>query len=158
MLRRACLLLTLAISATLALRAAEAIEGHWRITSSGVEFSITRSGADIYDIHLLDSPDMSLMPGTLIGTLERTPLPGRFVARMTVDPSSPDKRRRQLLFKLTPEGSISFEPINSGRRISLWRWIPYLFRVTVVENRQPPADIHGAVRTDVPDLTRHRVL
>ncbi|MDE6269609.1 MAG: hypothetical protein K2M12_01975, partial [Muribaculaceae bacterium] len=113
---------------------------------------------DSYEIRLEDSPDMSLVPGTLIGTMQRTPSPGRFVARMVQNPSAPHGRKRNLLFKLTPEGNISFEVINTGRRISLWRWIPYLFRVTVIENRQAPADTQGAVRTDRPDLSRHRIL
>lgn len=157
-LRLALLLTALATLATASAR--EAVEGEWRIAGSGVEFAVTASPteADVCDITLLDATDMSLLPGTRIGTLRRTPVAGRYVARMVVDPSRPLGRKRDMLVQLTDQGTLTFRPYSKGRRISLWRWIPYLFRVTVVESGREPDDINGAVRRGYDDLSRHRAL
>ena len=75
----------------------------------------------------------------------------RYVVVPTFQPPSP-------IVTLKSEGSLSFQPYRSGMSISLWRLLPYLFRVTVVQPGQQPAETEGAVRADRPDLTRHRVL
>lgn len=111
-----------------------------------------------YLISVIDAEDMSLPAGTHVGSLRRTPTPGRYIASLLSNPSRIKSKKRNLVVTLRPEGSLSFEPYRSGKRISLWRWIPYLFRVTVVQEGHQPADIEGAVRPGTADLTRHRIL
>lgn len=153
--------LLLSVAAAVSGYGRDAAEGDWRMTGSGVEFAVTQSAteADVLDLTLLHAEDMSLLPGTHIGTMRRTPESGRYVARIAVNPSGAKGRRmRNVLVKFTDEGSLIFEPYRSGKRISLWRWIPYLFRVTVIEDGREPAGINGAVRLGADDLGRHRVL
>lgn len=154
------LLLSLIAFAAAGLHARDAVEGDWRMTASGTEFRISRppTGGDSFEIILIDSPDMSLLPGTLIGTARITPTPGRYVARMLLNPAHPHARKRDVLLKITPEGNLEFEPFRSGKRISLWRWLPYLFRVTVLESGHEPAGINGAVRMGPDNRSGHRVL
>jgi len=138
----------------------DAITGCWRMTCGNAEFTITASAttAGAFDITLTDTDDMSLMPGTVIGEAHTTATPGRYVATMAVNPNRPKGKKRNLVITIRPNGSLSFEPYRTGRSISLWRWLPYMFRVTVTRPGRQPLDIEGAVRTDRPDLTRHRVL
>lgn len=134
--------------------------GTWRILSSGAEFSVTHSPtqADVYLLAMEHSPDMSVLPGTPIGEMRRTATPGRFVATMCATPGKLFAKKRNLVISLNANGSMRFEPYSKGKRITLWRWIPYFFRVTVRDPLKPPSDIEGAVRVGAQDLTRHRVL
>ena len=141
-------------------QSSDAIVGKWHVTGSNAEFEVSPSPttAGQFRITLLNADDMSIIPGTVIGSAHTTPTPGRYVASMAASPSRPKGKQRKLVITIKANGSLGFEPFSTGRRISLWRWIPYLFRVTVSEPHKPPADIEGAVRIDRPDLTRHRVL
>ena len=138
----------------------DAIAGRWRMTGGGAEFSISPSAtsAGVFTITLTDTDDMSLLPGTIIGEARTTATPGRYVATMAANPNRPKGKKRNLVITVKPNGSLSFEPYRTGRSISLWRWLPYMFRVTVTRPGHQPSDIEGAVRIDRPDQTRHRVL
>ncbi|MDE6454050.1 MAG: hypothetical protein K2L27_07605 [Muribaculaceae bacterium] len=154
------LLLWLACMLPATAAAPHPLEGAWRIISTGAEIEIRRSATDPdgFDITLLSSHDMSMPEGMHIGTATRTATPGRYVAAMRTQPSSPLHRTRRMVLTLRPDGALSFEPYTKGRTINLWRWIPYLFRVTVEKGYKAPSDIEGALRTDHRDLTRHRTL
>lgn len=159
-LRALCLCLFALCTLAGSAQGESAITGRWRLTASGAEISITPAtgSAGRYDITLLNAEDMSLPTGIVIGEVQTTPTPGRFAARIAANPNRPKGKRRSMVITLKPNGSLSFEPYRSGTRVSLWRWIPYLFRVTVLQPGRQPSDIEGAVRADKPDLTRHRVL
>lgn len=150
------LLLTIALCTG----AANGVEGSWRMTSGSAEFKIVPSGSTpgSYDIVLLYSHDMSAPTGAIIGEMRTTATPGRYVASFASNPARPGSKRRNLVATLNYNGSLSFEPFRKGKRVSLWRWIPYLFRVTVIQESKQPADIEGAVRLGNDDLTRHRIL
>ena len=134
--------------------------GRWRLLSGGAELNISPSPGiqGEYLISVIDAEDMSLPAGTHVGSLRRTATPGRYIASLLSNPSRIKSKKRNLVVTLRPEGSLSFEPYRSGKRISLWRWIPYLFRVTVVQEGHQPADIEGAVRPGTAGPTRHRIL
>lgn len=143
-----------------AARPSDPIVGQWRFTSGGAEIEIAEDSIrdGHYTLRYLDGPDMSIAPGRTIGRLHATPVPGRYIGRMALDPSRTRSKHRDVVVKLTDRGSLTFEPYRAGMRISFWRWIPYLFRVTVIEPGQHPSETEGAVRLDRPDFVRHRVL
>ena len=159
-LRQAISLLLALAPLFLSAQVQDAVSGRWRLTSGGAEIEIaqTPAKAGSYVIRYVDGPDMSIPPGKEIGEMHSTPTPGRFLAHMRSNPARAHSKRRSLIVTLKSEGSLSFQPYRSGMSISLWRLLPYLFRVTVVQPGQQPAETEGAVRADRPDLTRHRVL
>ena len=159
-LRQAISLLLALAPLFLSAQVQDAVSGRWRLTSGGAEIEIaqTPAKAGSYVIRYVDGPDMSIPPGKEIGEMHSTPTPGRFLAHMRSNPARAHSKRRSLIVTLKSEGSLSFQPYRSGMSISLWRLLPYLFRVTVVQPGQQPAETEGAVRADRPDPTRHRVL
>lgn len=144
----------------LAAQPSDPVVGRWRFTSGGAEIEIATDSlnASGYILRYLDGPDMSIAPGRIIGRLHATPVPGRYIGRMVLDPARKRSKHRDVVVELSERGSLTFESYRAGMRVSFWRWIPYLFRVTVVEPGQHPADTEGAVRVDRPDFVRHRVL
>lgn len=136
------------------------LSGRWRLTSGNAEIEIAAdpSRPDSYHIRYIDGPDMSVPAGRIIGDLNATPVAGRYIGRMAVHPARPRLKHRDIVVELTDQGSLTFRPYRAGKRISFWRWIPYLFRVTVLEPEQHPSDTEGAVPAGRPDFVRHRVL
>ncbi|MDE6285847.1 MAG: hypothetical protein K2L99_02505 [Muribaculaceae bacterium] len=154
--------LSLFIIASLATRATDyGIVGLWRVTGpQDCEFEIRPSSsvAGSYDMLAVNCADMSVMPGTLIGTLHTTPTPGRFLARISSHPERAGARKVDVVVNLGNEGNLTFRAFRKGKRISLWRLLPYMFRITVEREDARPEGVDGAVRVGQGDLTRFRVL
>lgn len=157
MLRAAVLACILSIY--VAAYAADPMLGRWSILSTGTEIEIIPGdgGAGYYDVKLHDCADYRLPIGITIGNIRPSATPGRFVASIAEKPGAHRKRMRDLVVSLRPDGTLSFEPYHKGRRISLWRWIPYMFRVTVLMPGEQPSDTEGAVRLDN-NINRYREL
>lgn len=146
--------------AAVAASAADPLCGRWRMTSGGAEIEIAPhpTDADTYSVTLYHSEDYTIPAATPIGQIRRTATPGRYVATLCDNPTAPFPKKRSLVVSVRTDGTLGFEPYSKGRRISLWRWIPYLFRVTVIERGHQPSDTEGAVPVDRTDLSRHRTL
>lgn len=129
------------------------IEGVWQFLPDNARIAIIRqpgiqtpSGPTIFNIYLYSTVSARLKPGTLIGTLYATPETDTFKADIAVNPLSKSaSRQKQFLLKLKDPTHLTYTKINSGLSISLWRLIPYLFRVTVTNNKSR-LDLDGCIK------------
>ncbi len=129
------------------------VEGVWRMTDDGAVFAITATPGmtGTFDITLVDSPDFSLTPGLCMGRAKATARPGVYDATIVSDPTRPDpakifKGSRDCTITITEEARLELRPYSRSKKISLRRWLPYLFRVSVVENATRPDNLDGALR------------
>ncbi len=130
------------------------IEGLWQFTGDGAVIAVERSQADIepdalpysYNIIMVEPVDDKVVAGALIGRLKATALASSFDCTLFTDPDNPRSRTRRFTVKMTDEGHLSFVKVKSGTTVSLWRLIPYLFRVTVVKRAGRDPNLDGAIR------------
>ncbi len=130
--------------------ATDVLTGDWRVNGGGATLRIGAPAADggSMTVTWLDGPDWSIEPGTLVGTATPGSEPGVYDLRLAVDPDSGGRRSRTAAFAVhMPDGdTLDFRPYNHRTTVSLWRWVPYLFRVTVVKGREHPEGLDGARR------------
>lgn len=129
----------------------EPIEGFWRMTGQGAMIAITAHiGRDgVYDIHLLDSPDLTVTPFTLIGQARAGLKAGSYDLTLTDHPGRLRPGRHDFIATFDDNNDTDRLRLNAyrrGHRVSLWRWIPYFFRVTVVDKTNRPDDHDGLQR------------
>jgi len=137
------------------------LEGVWLMSADGAMIAIeSESGnAGSYKVTLVDSPDFTVRPGTPLGTLTATARPGVYDLTLTTVPGLrkdyKDRlgRRHNYILETKENGRFTLSAYHRGRRISLRRWLPYLFRVSVVENATRPEGIDGAVRIYPPSAS-----
>ena len=98
-------------------QSSDAIVGKWHVTGSNAEFEVSPSPttAGQFRITLLNADDMSIMPGTVIGSAHTTPTPGRYVASMAASPSRPKGKQRKLVITIKANGSLGFDPFRTRR-------------------------------------------
>lgn len=121
--------------------------GIWRMGGDGAEIAILpRAGrSSHFDIVVIDSPDMSVMPGTHIGSITATGKLGTYDAQFEARKGLLNRTLRYIL-TLDKDDRMQFESYKKGKKVALWRWIPYLFRVTVSDYNTRPSGVDGAVR------------
>ena len=56
------------------------------------------------------------------------------------------KKRQRYIFTLDRDGYLSFKSYKQGKKISLGRLLPYLFRVSVSDIDTRPSTVDGAVK------------
>lgn len=131
------------------------IEGLWKFTSDGATVAIERASGyvapdalpDSYNIVMVEPVDNSVARGTLIGRITPTALESSFDCTLFLNPSVFGERKsHRFTIQMNDEGHISFMKVKSGTSVSLWRWIPYLFRVTVVRRDERNPRLDGAIR------------
>lgn len=130
--------------------AADPLEGDWQVNGGGacLRFATPDIDGDPLRVIWLDGDDWRIPPGTVIGHAVPGATPGVYDCSLSVNPAG---RRRHttatFVLRMTDDGDgLSFEAYRRNRRISLWRWIPYLFRVTVISGSNRPAGLDGARR------------
>lgn len=131
--------------------AAVPVEGVWQFMPDNAAIAIIRrpgqssaTGPLSFDIYLYSTVTARLKPGTLVGSLDATPERELYKVRMLVDPASGSTRQKEFLVRLKDPSHLTFTPRKKGLSVSLWRLIPYLFRVSVINNR--PDDLNGCVK------------
>ena len=126
---------------------ADPLGGIWRMGPDGATIAIlpTPSSQGHFEIYLLDSPDMSVIPGQIIGSASATGSYGTYDAEFSGTGKLISKRQRFIL-TLSSDGSLGFKSYKKGKKISLWRWLPYLFRFSVSDYDTRPSAVDGAVR------------
>lgn len=127
------------------------VEGIWRMTGQGALIAITaHAGRDgLFDIHLLDSPDLTAEPYTLIGSATAGIKAGHYDLTLVDHPGRLRPGHHNFIASFSDDGGTDYlrlEAYRRGHRVSLWRWIPYFFRVTVVQRSDRPDDHDGLVR------------
>lgn len=123
------------------------LSGIWRMGPDGATVAIlpVTASQGRFNIYLLDSPDMSVIPGGLIGSAASTGANGTYDAEFAGTGKFVSKRQR-FIMTLSPDGTLGFKSYKKGKKISLWRWLPYLFRFSVSDYNTRPSAVDGAVR------------
>lgn len=154
MLRHLTLVLLAAAVPTVACLGADALEGEWRIYGEGAVLRVNppeREGGPM-EIVWMDGPAVRLLPGTVIGTARPGAAPGLYDFSVQVDPTG-RARSRHVTFaaRLSQDGDdLIFETYDTRRRVSIWRIVPYFFRVGLTKGDRRPDGLDGARRTDAP--------
>lgn len=125
------------------------LEGIYEMPGDGAVFAIVAAAGSTgrWDLIVVDSPDFSVEPGTQFGYAVAGASPDVFDAKLYSGLRAGRKSKsHNFALRLGKDGRLSFEAYRNSRRVSFWRWIPYLFRVTVVEENNRPKGLDGAVR------------
>lgn len=133
------------------------LSGIWRIGTSDAVIALLPSTHDphAFDIWLLDSPDMSVIPGCKIGSATPTGATATYDAVISSDGNTRPathtisrlfKRPQHLVMAIGHDGRMTLKTYKKGKKIALWRLIPYLFRVSISDTDSRPSDIDGATR------------
>ncbi|MBD5199478.1 MAG: hypothetical protein HDS83_03725 [Bacteroidales bacterium] len=129
-------------------------EGLWQFTGQGATILILRDDSPThpdgepasYSIIMIDPVDgTDIKPGEIIGQAWPSAKSDYYDCRLKGNVEN-DKRYHRFTAHLNDEGHISFVRDKSGISVSLWRWIPYLFRVTVVKNNQRDPALDGCIK------------
>ncbi|MDE5930225.1 MAG: hypothetical protein K2H03_07065 [Muribaculaceae bacterium] len=125
-------------------------EGVWRMTATPdavLAICPSTESDGSFDVWLLDSPDFTLEPCTRIGRAIAGSQPGSYDLTLVENPGSPKPGRRSFIANIDESGlNMRLTAYRRGKRISLWRWIPYLFRVTVIDKSNRPSNHDGLRR------------
>lgn len=127
-------------------RGSDPLSGIWRIGGGAtVAFLPVENDCSAFDIIILDSNDMSVIPGTSIGHARATGKIGVYDAELShTRPGAPKKVR--CIVTLGKDGRLAFDYYKQGYTVRLWRLIPYLFRFSVNRQDTRPNTADGAVR------------
>lgn len=124
------------------------IEGVW-MTSAGAYIAIHANGINTYEMTILHSPDLSIAPGTVMGSAHISGKAGMYDASIFRNFSPNGKGHRPQHLAITVDistGMMRFDPYKQGWRVNLRRLIPYLFRFSVQREDTRPDGLEGAMR------------
>lgn len=129
--------------------AADLLEGVWHVTTDDEgAFSIIRDPhTSHYLILVTNSADRTIKPGSVMGVAAATARKGAYDARIYTSANRGElSKPKRFTLTLSPDGLLSFRPVNKGLKFNIWRMLPYMFRraVRTVDDRDPSLD--GAVR------------
>lgn len=129
---------------------ADSPEGVWRIGDSGAVFEVRplAGSDDSFELYLLSSPDLSILPGTVFGTMTSTGTRHVYEARIRLDSSRrTSPKNHSFIFTLSDDAtSLKMRHYVRGKQVSFYRWASYLFRVGIRNVDTRPADVDAAVR------------
>lgn len=137
---------------------ADPLTGRWQVNGDGAVFDIVEAPGIPGELlwRYVDGADLSIAPGTVVGTARRGASPGLYDCRLSCDPHKKTgaTEGRTVAFTATLDNNTAdnlvFHYYRHRRRVSLWRMLPYLFRVSVETNVEHPAGLEGARRVDAP--------
>ncbi len=132
------------------------IEGIWQFPTDGAQVVIERfipdnyrdDGATRYRLVVIQSPRLSVRPGTVMGYMIPSAKKGYYDARIYtvfdggLHLSSPKK----FILKHSDDGRLSFVEHKTGVKINLWRMVPYMFRYSISTQDNRPEDMNGCIK------------
>lgn len=124
------------------------IEGVW-MTSAGAYIAIRANGINSYEMTVIHTPDLSIAPGTVMGSAHISGKMGMYDASIFRDFTADGKGHRPQRLAITVDistGMMRFDPYKQGWRVNLRRLIPYLFRFSVQREDTRPDGLEGAMR------------
>lgn len=143
--------------AALCAAAADPVEGLWKFNGDGATVRIVPStdASGRLQMVWVDGPDMSVEPGHVVAFITPGARAGVYDCVVSDDPRRTRHGhggKKTFIMHLDADHAsrLTFEAYSRSRRISLWRMLPYLFRVSVGPAPKAPADLEGAVRLDGP--------
>lgn len=136
--------------------AASPVEGDWQVNGDGarLRFSPARGKADSFDIIWLDGPDLTIDPGTVVGTAVATPQTGVYDCAVDTDPRGKSDRKHYARFVIRLDAdtgdAFTFAPYEQGIRFQLQALLPYWYRRPVKSVDTRPSGLDGARRVGAP--------
>lgn len=133
---------------------ASRLEGLWQFTGEGATVLIIRDTnprhpdgePSSYSIVMIEPvDDNGIKPGDIIGQAWPTAKADHFDCRLKGTTDSKERYHR-FTAHLNDDGHMSFVRDKSGLSVSLWRWIPYLFRVTVIKHHTRDESLDGCIK------------
>lgn len=130
--------------------------GDWQLNGGGatIRFVQAPGTTDTFDIIWIDGPDMSIDPGTVIGSATASTAIGVFDCRVSTDPrgAGDKKNYARFLIKLDSDAAdnLSFSPYEQRIKFSIQALLPYWWRRSIREVNTRPANLDGARRVGAP--------
>lgn len=125
------------------------IEGVWRISGSEGLFAVVADpGSIFFRLVVVDSPDRNVLPGTVMGACTAVGRNNSYDAKIYTSGATTGilSRPRRFTVTLSDEGRLIMVPVTDKLKVNLWRFLPYMFRVSVTRVNDRPNNIDGAVR------------
>ncbi len=129
------------------------LEGVWEMTANGATIAIervenfTRQRSSLYNIVIIDSPDRSIAPGTLMGKAIDSSDPAMFDALLYTDSSDKGLSKAQnFSLHINKDGRLSLKRYKQGVWINLWKLVPYMWRRSFGKYDQRPEELDGMIR------------
>lgn len=132
------------IASIFAGRQPDPIEGLWQFPADGASILIEKKTATTYDLIIIDSPEPDVRPGTVIGRAVTTPAVGTYDAHLDAKPLRNSRLKKANAALTLADGHLCFRPYSTGKRIAFWRWVPYFFRISILDNDSRPGNLDGA--------------
>lgn len=119
------------------------------MTSAGAYIAIRANGINSYEMTVIHTPDLSITPGTVMGSAHISGKMSMYDASIFRDFTADGKGHRPQRLAITVDistGMMRFDPYKQGWRVNLRRLIPYLFRFSVQREDTRPDGLEGAMR------------
>lgn len=132
-----------------------AIEGVWRISGSEGIFAVAADpGTIFFKLIIIDSPDRNVLPGTVMGACTAAGRNDCYDARMfTSGDTGVLSRPKRFTLTLSEEGRLIMVPVTNKLKLNLWRFLPYMFRMSVTRVNDRPDNLDGAIRVFPENIT-----
>ena len=135
-------------------RVSDPVEGLWQMSATGggavFELRACPGLKGVFELRMIDSPDWRIPEGEVCGRVKAASRPGVYECVMDAAPGARKKSLKgdyTATLELDDTGQrLVFKPYSKYRRVSLHRWLPYFFRVTLERDNPRPSDLEGAVR------------
>lgn len=120
--------------------------GVWQIVPDGAMVRIEPQAlSGQFTISVVDSPDYAIAPGTVMGTMSEIAGNGRYHASLLTHPMRGNGSSRRDCIVEVQDNNLVFRPYRARTRLSLRRWVSYLFRIAI-DHAESPEGLEGAVR------------
>ena len=136
--------------------AASPVEGDWQVNHGGalLRFVAACGNPGVFDILWLDGPDLSIAPGTKVGTAVAAPDAGVYDCTVATDPRGKGDKKRHARFVIRLDAdtgdSFTFAPYEQSVKISIQSLLPYWWRRPIKNVDTRPGGLDGARRVGAP--------
>lgn len=132
------------------------IEGIWQFPSDGALVVIERfipdnyrdDGVERYRLVVVQSPRLSVRPGTIMGYMIPSAKKGYYDARIytSFDGGINLNTPKKFILKHSDDARLSFVEHKTGVKVNLWRMVPYMFRYSISKQDNRPEEMNGCIK------------
>lgn len=144
--------LSISVAAQVPTQVPDIIEGRWELTTEGaIEIhrdTCAGNHPSQFIISIADSPDRSLLPGTVIGSCHKSAVANKYVGKIySKYQNGKLSNLRQIIFNLNDPSHLSFIDNKKGVKLNIRRILSYMTRGALTyESNHSSDDLDGATR------------